>query len=73
MLTSVIRYVVMTFCIMLMYVSIQSVGYIYFPFHGHRYIFFLQQLVCCTFSHPTHVRHGIHNHICEIASYVSSV
>ena len=32
----------------------------YYPFHGHRYIIsFLQQLVCCTFLHPTYVRHSL--------------
>ena len=29
------------------------------PFHGHRYIFFTQELVCCSFLDFTHVRHGV--------------
>ena len=46
-------------------------------FHGHGIIIsFQQQLVCCTFLHPAHVRHGVvvysQSHQCEIASYVSS-
>ena len=27
--------------------------------HGHRYMSFLQQLVCCTFLDPTHVINGV--------------
>ena len=46
------------------------------PFMGIGIFIFASSLFAALFLDPTHVRHGvvkcIHNHISEIASYVSS-